>query len=47
VVNGVLAAYPETAERGHGHIVNTASGLGLVGAPFVTKVDRELVQARR
>ncbi len=36
VVNGVLAAYPGMVARGRGHIVNTASGLGLVGAPFVT-----------
>jgi NAD(P)-dependent dehydrogenase (short-subunit alcohol dehydrogenase family) len=35
VVNGVLAAYPLMAQQGHGHIVNTASGAGLVGLPFV------------
>lgn len=34
VVNGVLAAYPRMVEQGHGHIVNTASGAGLVGAPL-------------
>ncbi len=36
VVNGVLAAYPLMIEQGHGHIVNTASGAGLVAPPFVT-----------
>src|SRR5438105_1750559 len=36
VVNGVLAAYPRMVEQGHGHIVNTASGAGLVAPPFVT-----------
>ena len=36
VVNGVLAAYPRMIARGHGHIVNTASGAGLVAPPFVT-----------
>ncbi len=36
VVNGVLAAYPRMVDQGHGHIVNTASGVGLVGAPFTT-----------
>jgi NAD(P)-dependent dehydrogenase (short-subunit alcohol dehydrogenase family) len=35
VVNGVLAAYPQMVGQGHGHIVNTASGAGLVGLPFV------------
>lgn len=35
VVNGVLAAYPAMVARGRGHIVNTASGAGLVAAPFV------------
>lgn len=33
VVNGVLAAYPLMAERGRGHIVNTASVAGLVPSP--------------
>jgi NAD(P)-dependent dehydrogenase (short-subunit alcohol dehydrogenase family) len=36
VVNGVLAAYPAMVERGSGHIVNVASGAGLVAPPFVT-----------
>jgi NAD(P)-dependent dehydrogenase (short-subunit alcohol dehydrogenase family) len=36
VVNGILAAYPAMIERGHGHIVNTASGAGLAPPPFVT-----------
>jgi NAD(P)-dependent dehydrogenase (short-subunit alcohol dehydrogenase family) len=35
VVNGILAAYPQMVERGCGHIVNTASGVGLVAPPFV------------
>jgi len=35
VVNGLLAVYPQMVDQGHGHIVNTASGVGLVGAPFV------------
>jgi NAD(P)-dependent dehydrogenase (short-subunit alcohol dehydrogenase family) len=35
VVNGVLAAYPRMIEQGHGHIVNTASGAGLVPPPLV------------
>jgi NAD(P)-dependent dehydrogenase (short-subunit alcohol dehydrogenase family) len=35
VVNGVLAAYPAMVERGRGHILNTASGAGLVAPPFV------------
>ena len=35
VVNGVLAAYPLMIRRGGGHIVNTASGAGLVAAPFI------------
>lgn len=35
VVNGILAAYPRMIEQGRGHIVNTASGAGLVGLPFV------------
>lgn len=36
VVNGILAAYPRMIEQGRGHIVNTASGAGLVSPPFVT-----------
>lgn len=36
VVNGVLATYPKMIEQGDGHIVNTASGAGLVAPPFVT-----------
>ncbi len=47
VVNGVLAAYPGMVERGRGHIVNTASGLGLVGAPFVTAVLGHETRRRR
>lgn len=35
VVNGVVAAYPCMIEQGHGHIVNTASGAGLVPPPLV------------
>ena len=35
VVNGVLAAYPRMVEQGHGQIVNTASGAGLVAPPYV------------
>jgi NAD(P)-dependent dehydrogenase (short-subunit alcohol dehydrogenase family) len=35
VVNGVLAAYPQMVEQGDGQIVNTASGAGLVGLPYV------------
>ena len=35
VVNGVRAFYPAMVERGSGHIVNTASGAGLVAPPFV------------
>lgn len=35
VVNGVLAAYPGMVARGHGHIVNTASGAGLAAPPLV------------
>jgi NAD(P)-dependent dehydrogenase (short-subunit alcohol dehydrogenase family) len=35
VVNGVLAAYPQMIDQGDGHIVNTASGAGLVGLPFI------------
>jgi NAD(P)-dependent dehydrogenase (short-subunit alcohol dehydrogenase family) len=34
VVNGVLAAYPRMVTEGSGHIVNTASGAGLVGPPL-------------
>jgi NAD(P)-dependent dehydrogenase (short-subunit alcohol dehydrogenase family) len=33
VVHGVHAAYPVMLQQGHGHIVNTASLAGLVGAP--------------
>lgn len=36
VVNGVLATYPRMVEAGRGHIVNIASGAGLVAPPFVT-----------
>lgn len=36
VVNGVLAVYPQMIRQGSGHIVNTASGAGLVAPPFVT-----------
>lgn len=32
VVNGVLAAYPLMVARREGHIVNTASGMGLAGS---------------
>lgn len=35
VVNGVLSVHPGMIERGTGHIVATASGAGLVAAPFV------------
>lgn len=35
VVNGVVAAYPRMIDQGHGHIVNTASGAGLVPPPLV------------
>ena len=34
VVNGVIAAYPHMVRQGHGHIVNTSSGAGLVGPPL-------------
>lgn len=34
VVNGLLAAYPVMVAQGFGHIVNTASGAGLVGPPL-------------
>ncbi len=33
VVNGVAAAYPVMVKQGFGHIVNTASGAGLVPMP--------------
>lgn len=36
VVNGILAAYPRMVEQGHGHILSTASGAGLLAPPFVT-----------
>jgi NAD(P)-dependent dehydrogenase (short-subunit alcohol dehydrogenase family) len=36
VVNGLLAVYPRMVARGSGHIVNTASGVGLLAPPFVT-----------
>ncbi len=36
VVNGMLATYPHMVEAGRGHIVNIASGAGLVAPPFVT-----------
>jgi NAD(P)-dependent dehydrogenase (short-subunit alcohol dehydrogenase family) len=36
VVNGLLAAYPVMVEQRRGHLVNTASGAGLVAPPFVT-----------
>ena len=35
VVHGVLAAYPRMVAQGHGTLVNTASGAGLVAPPFV------------
>jgi NAD(P)-dependent dehydrogenase (short-subunit alcohol dehydrogenase family) len=35
VTNGLLAAYPVMVEQGRGHLVNTASGAGLVAPPFV------------
>jgi NAD(P)-dependent dehydrogenase (short-subunit alcohol dehydrogenase family) len=35
VVNGVRAVYPSMIERGHGQIVNVASGAGLASPPFV------------
>lgn len=36
VVNGTLATYPHMVRRRTGHIVNTASGAGLVAPPYVT-----------
>ncbi len=37
VVNGVLwPTDPRMMRQGHGHIVNTASGVGLVAPPYVT-----------
>jgi NAD(P)-dependent dehydrogenase (short-subunit alcohol dehydrogenase family) len=36
VVNGVRAAYPLMVRQGSGHIVNTASGAGLVPSPLST-----------
>ena len=36
VVHGVLAAYPIMLKQGSGHIVNTASGAGLVPSPLLT-----------
>ncbi len=36
VVNALLAVYPGMVERGSGHVVATASGVGLVAPPFVT-----------
>ena len=47
VVNGVLAAYPTMVEQGHGHIVNTASGAGLVAPPFVTAYADDQARRRR
>jgi NAD(P)-dependent dehydrogenase (short-subunit alcohol dehydrogenase family) len=35
VVNGVLAAWPVFVRQGHGQLVNTASGAGLVAPPMV------------
>jgi NAD(P)-dependent dehydrogenase (short-subunit alcohol dehydrogenase family) len=35
VVNGLLAAYPAMIRQGRGHIINVASGAGLVAPPFV------------
>ncbi|MCU1360086.1 MAG: short-chain dehydrogenase/reductase [Ilumatobacteraceae bacterium] len=34
-INGVLAAYPLMMRQGGGHVVNTASGVGLVPPPYV------------
>ena len=36
VVNGCCAAYPRMVKQGSGHIVNTASLAGLIGAPALT-----------
>ncbi len=36
VINGIQAVYPAMAERGQGHIVNVASGAGLVPRPGMT-----------
>lgn len=36
VVNTVLAVYPGMVARGSGHLVVTASGVGLAAPPFVT-----------
>lgn len=36
VVNGTHAAYKIMCEQGHGHIVNTASGAGLMPIPLMT-----------
>ena len=33
VIHGVVAAYPLMVKQGYGHIVNTASGLGLIAQP--------------
>lgn len=35
VVDGVLAAYPVMLNQSSGHIVSTASGAGLLAAPFI------------
>lgn len=36
VLNGIAAAYPLMVKQGHGHIVNTASGAGLLPMPLMT-----------
>ena len=36
VVNGIRAAYPVMARQGSGHLVNTASGAGLIPNPLAT-----------
>jgi NAD(P)-dependent dehydrogenase (short-subunit alcohol dehydrogenase family) len=36
VVHGILAAYPRMVAQGSGHIVNTASGAGLLPRPGMT-----------